>query len=128
MRIYGRIFSLNPDGTKQKTQPPGFPYWVVVQTDAAGFNDWVFITNLCQVLLLNLNESPFYANWGIPAEQAVISQVQPDYYVAQTQQFFSQYFASLIIAKQPAAANPTYNIAITTHQGVQASVTVQVPQ
>lgn len=114
MRTYGRI--TNPDGTKT---------WKIVETDANGFNDAVWLTTLCQVILLNLNESPFFANFGIPAEQSVIQQVQPDFYIARIQQQFSQYFASLIIAKVPGALNPTYRIAVTTNQG--SKVIVDVP-
>jgi hypothetical protein len=114
MRTYGRL--VNPDGTKR---------WVEVTTDAAGFDDGIWLTTLCQVILLNLNESPFFANFGIPAEQSVIQQVQPDFYIARIQQQFAQYFASLIIAKVPGAPNPTYRIAVTTNQG--SKVIVDVP-
>jgi len=116
MRTYGRI--TNPDGTKS---------WVEVTTDANGFNDWVWVTTLCQVLLLNLNESPFYANYGIPAKQSVIQQVQPDYYVARTQQQFADKFANLVIAKE-SSNPPKYRVNVTTHQGIKASVMVQIPE
>jgi hypothetical protein len=112
MRTYGRVY--NADGTYT---------WVVVTTDANGFNDWVWLTTLLQVLQLNLNESPFYANYGIPAHQAVVQQVFPDLYVAITQQQFSQYFASLVIAKQN-QPTPTYNVNVTTHQGAVVQATV----
>lgn len=119
MRTYGRI--------KQANGSPG--PWVVVSTDPnTGSDAWVFLTALCQVLLLNLGESPFYANYGLPAQQSVIQQIQPDYYVTRTQQQFAQYFASLIISKDPAATVPTYNIRATMFDGTPASVTVQIPQ
>jgi hypothetical protein len=116
MRTYGRI--TNPDGSKK---------WVEVTTDANGFNDWVYLTTFCQVLKLNLGESPFYADWGIPAKQTIIQQVQPDFYISRTQARFAQYFANIAIAK---VSNnpPTYQVAVTTHQGVKASVTVEIPQ
>src|SRR5690242_18433303 len=101
MRIYGRI--TNPDGSKA---------WVKVSTDANGSSDMVYLTNLAQVLLLNLGESPFYANYGIPAHPSVVSQVFPDFYVAYTQQKFAQYFASLLVSKQP-LPDPTYTINVT---------------
>ena len=41
--------------------------WVVVETDANGFNDLVYFSNLLQVLQLGLGESPFFSNFGIPA-------------------------------------------------------------
>jgi hypothetical protein len=118
MRTYGRI-----------TQPDGSKKWTEVQTDpGTGSNSWVWLTTLCQALLLNLGESPFYANYGLPAQQSVIQQVQPDFYVNRTQQQFAQYFASLIVAKVPGARVPTYNITLTTFQGTPASVTVQIPE
>lgn len=115
MRTYGR--TTNPDGSKT---------WQVVQTDANGFNDAVWITTLCQVLLLNLNESPFYANYGLPDQQAIIQQVAPDFYVARTQQLFAKYFASLIIARDPAANEPTYNVSVLTNQGAKVIVSVPI--
>ena len=55
--------------------------WVEVSTDANGYNDAVWLTTLAQVLQLGLNESPFYGNYGIPAQQSAVTQVFPDYYV-----------------------------------------------
>jgi hypothetical protein len=118
---------LNPDGTKQNPQPAGYPYWQEVSTDpATGSDDLVWIVTLCQSLLLNLGESPFYAQYGIPAEQSVIQQVWPDYYVARTQQLFAQYFASLIVSRVPGATKPTCKINVTTTQGTK--INMQVPQ
>jgi hypothetical protein len=118
MRTYGRV--TNPDGSKS---------WVTVQTDpATGSNSWVYLTTLCQALLLNLGEAPFDASSGLPAQQSVIQQIAPDFYVTRTQQQFAQYFASLIIAKDPAAPVPTYNINVTFFDGTPASVTVKVPE
>lgn len=116
MRTYGRI--TNPNGTKT---------WVEVTTDDSGFNDMVYVTTLCQCLLLNLGESPFYANYGIPAKQSVIQQIAPDYYVSQTQRQFAPYFANLAISKKNADP-PTYQVNITTHQGVKINASVQIPQ
>ena len=78
MRTFGRVYALNKDGSRQKPQPPGYPYWQQVSTDANGYNDAVQLTTLCQVLQLNLGESPFYANFGIPAVPTIVQQVQPD--------------------------------------------------
>ena len=115
MRTYGRI--TNPDGSKT---------WVAVQTDANGLNDQVYLTTLIQCLKLNLGESPFYAQFGIPAHPSVVQQVFPDFYVSQTQQQFAPYFASLLIAKQ-VSPTPTYTINVTTHQGVKINASVPVP-
>ena len=116
MRSYGRTYDAN-----------GNPTWQQVNTDANGNNDLVWVTTLCQVLLLNLQESPFYASYGLPAQQSVIQQVFPDYYVAVTQQIFAPYFASLLITKQTGTATPTYNVSVTTHQGVKINATVAIP-
>ncbi|MDP9651727.1 hypothetical protein [Paraburkholderia caledonica] len=106
MRTYGRIS--NADGTKT---------WVVVETDANGYNDSVYMTTLAQCLKLNLGESPIYANYGIPQYQTIVTQVLPDYYVMQTQTQFAQYFASLTIAREQATSPPVYNVSITCHSG-----------
>lgn len=116
MRTYGRTRDAD-----------GAPTWVEVSTDAAGRNDLVYATALCQVLLLNLNESPFYANHGIPAKTSLIQQVAPDFYAMRTQQQFAQYFANLVIARDQRAAEPTYNVNITTHDGVRLNAAVPIP-
>jgi hypothetical protein len=102
------------------------PQWVEINTDSNGNNDLVWLVTLTQVLQLNLNESPFFAANGIPAEQSVIQQIFPDYYVALTQQNFSQYFASLQVSKQ-SKPTPTYNVAATTNSGVTLNATVPIP-
>lgn len=109
MRIWGRVN--NPDGSKT---------WQVV-TDPS----YVYITNLCQVLLLNLAESPFYASYGIPAQRSVVTQVFPDYYVNQTQTQFAQFFASLTVSKQD-LPEPTYNINLITNQGTTVAASIPV--
>jgi hypothetical protein len=114
VRTYGRI----PDGQ-------GGLQWVEVTTDSNGNNDLVWLTTLCQVLLLNLGESPFYAQYGIPAQQSVLQQVFPDYYVALTQQLFAPYFASLLISRTNTNP-PTYRVNVTTHQGVKLNASVPI--
>lgn len=86
----------------------------------------VYVTALCQVLSLSLNESPFWSTSGIPAQQSVMQQVAPDYYVAITQQAYAQYFASLQITRQ-ANPTPTYRVNVITHSGVQINASVSVP-
>lgn len=112
MRTYGRI--ANSNGTKT---------WVLVETAANGDNSLVWLTTLCQCIKLNLGESPFFANYGIPAQPSIVQQVYPDFYVAQMQQQFAQYFASLIIAKR-SNQPPTYQINVTTLQGVKLNVVI----
>jgi hypothetical protein len=110
MRTYGRI-PANP------LEPNGPTKWTVIETDANGFNDLVYVTTLIQVFLLNLGESPFWANYGIPARQSVLQSIPPDFAVAFTQQRFANYFANLTITKI-ANTPPTYRAAVLTHQGV----------
>ena len=90
--------------------------WVAVTTAPNGDNSQVYLTNLCQVLLLNRNESPMYANYGIPDQPTIAQQVFPDIYVWQTQQQFAPYFASLIISRNPGSP-PFYKIQATTLAG-----------
>ena len=115
MRTYGRV--LNPDTGKLE--------WVKVETDEAGHDDYVWITTLIQWLKLNIGESPFYANYGIPAQRPLIQQVFPDFYVMQTQRQFAKYFASLIISKQP-GTTPIYNIALVTNQGTKLMTRIAI--
>jgi hypothetical protein len=127
MRTYGRVYPRNPDGSIQK-DANGFPMpgkWVVVETDAAGFNDAVYLTTLAQCLQGNLNESPFFANYGINQHQSVETQVFPDYYMWITQSQFSQFFASLIIARQE-APTPTYRVNVMTSRGERLTSMVAV--
>lgn len=115
MRTWGRVFS--EDGSY---------VWTEVTTDSKGFNDFVYLTTLIQCLQLNLGESPFYGSFGIPAKPSVVQQVPPDFYVAQTQQQFAQYFAYLVITKQ-GSLPPTYLVTVITHQGVTINASVPVP-
>jgi len=123
MRTYGRVVP--------NILFPNVKQWVEVDTSPDGFNDMVYVTTLIQVLKLNLGESPFYANYGIPAKPTIVTQVAPDFYVARTQQQFAGFFASLTIARVPAPVGfprdtPTYNVAVTTHFGVKLSATVPI--
>lgn len=106
MRTYGKI--TNKDGSRS---------WIEVTTDANGFNDAVYLTTLAQVLRLNLNEDPFFADWGIPQFQTIITQVFPDFYVNFIQTKMMQYFASLSITRVQNSNPPTYNVTVVTHLG-----------
>ncbi len=105
MRTWGRTYN-----------ELGVPTWVEVSTDANGYNDAVYLTTLIQCLKLNLGESPFFANYGIPAQQSVMTQIFPDFYTYQTQSQFAQYFVSLTVQKVQ-ASTPTYDITAVTHTG-----------
>ena len=120
MRTYGRV-----------TDEYGNKTWVEIQTDVNGFNDYVYLTALIQELKLNLGESPFWGDRGIPAKSSVVQQVAPDYYTMLMQQRYSKYFLNLIIVKTPPLpgypeTTPTYRINVTTHQGVQEELYVPV--
>lgn len=113
LRTYGRI--TNPDGGKT---------WVQVTTDDQGFDDQVYLTTLIQCFKLNLGESPFYADYGIPAHPSVVQQVFPDFYVTRTQQRFAGYFASLTVAKVPGTTTPTYNVNVLFKNGAKMALQV----
>ena len=86
--------------------------WVEVNDDAG-----ISITHLCQVLKLNLGESPFWANYGIPAHESVVASVYPFYYVQIVQSQFSNQFNSLAVEQRVIANNPVYDITGTTLNG-----------
>lgn len=115
MRTYGRINQVDGVGGT----------WVEVDTDSAGNDDDVWLTTLIQCLKLGLGESPFYSQYGIPAQQSVLQQIFPDFNVYLTQKQFSPYFASLVVAKIPDPA-PMYRINIITNAGVKKQVQVPV--
>lgn len=112
MRTWGRIYSA-----------PDVWTWVEVDPDQNGDRTNIYRTTLIQVLLLNLSESPFWANYGIPAQPSVIQQIFPDFYMSRTQQFFAPFFASLIISKRQ-SPTPTYDVKIVTKQGARLNMEV----
>jgi hypothetical protein len=127
MRTFGRVYALNPDGTKVSPQPAGYPQWVVVTTDANGFDDDVWLSTLCQTFLLNLGESPFYADRGLPAQPTIVMRVQPDFYVNRIQTLFAPKFANIIVAKE-STNPPIYRVAVTKNNGAKVSLAIQIPQ
>lgn len=99
--------------------------WTKIETDpVTGDNSAIWLTTLAQVCKLDLGESPFWGNYGIPAQQTVVTQTQPDFYVMQTQGYFSPYFTSLTVSKT-SANPPSYNIAAILFSGVK--INAQVP-
>ena len=119
MRTYGRII---PD-----VHYPEIKKWIVITTDDNGWNDAVYMTTLDQTLKLNLGESPFFANYGIPMHQSIVTQVAPDLYMSITQQQFAQYFPYLSLVRLAdtqdgtGAPVPTYQFSIITHNGAQVT-------
>ncbi len=77
----------------------------------------VWLATLVQTLRLNQGESPFYGDYGIPAQASVISQIAPDAAVARTQAQFLPYFASLVIAAVPGEIEPTYSVQAVMKDG-----------
>lgn len=114
MRTWGRV--TGSDGKRQ---------WVAVETAPDGDNTHVWLTTLIQTLKLALGESPFYSQFGIPAQQSITQQIYPDYYVNIVQQQFAQYFASLSISRVQEEITPTYNVKVITLDG--ATYTEQIP-
>ena len=114
MRTYGRVYA--EDGSYT---------WQEVTTDASGQNDAVYLTTLIQVLKLNLGESPFWANFGIPIQQTIVNQLVPDFYVTAIQGQFAPFFSKLVITRQ-SSFPPTYLIQAMTHNGATLEVPVAV--
>ncbi len=125
MRTYGRRAVLDEHGQPSFTDG-GVPIkeWVLIEPDANGYEDNIWLATLAQSLLLMINESPFYGDWGIPARDAIIQQMAPDIYIAITQQRFASRFASLIVARQE-DPEPIYQINVTTQQGFR--ITAGIP-
>jgi hypothetical protein len=122
MRVWGRRYNA------QKTAYE----WVQVNTDANGFNDAVYVTALAQVLQLNTGESPFWANYGIPAIRSITLQLFPDLAVYFIQQQYAKYFASLKIGKIEAVneynvQTPVYQVNIITQSGSIINFNVPIP-
>ena len=114
MRTFGRI--QNPDRSLK---------WVEIDSDANGNFEYGYATTLIQVLKLSLGESPFFANYGIPAQRSVMQQIFPDFYVTLTQQQFTPFFASLQVSKRQ-LPTPTYDVNIVTTQGTKLQAQVAI--
>ena len=86
--------------------------WVeVVETS------YIWLATLAQTLRLNQGESPFYANYGIPAQNSVYTQIPPDLAVNRTQTQYAPFFANLTVVKQQNTLNPIYNISAVFQNG-----------
>jgi len=131
MRTYGRTQIPYPANGEESSSAINYPQyqWVEIETDEGGFNDYVYLTSLIQTLRLNLGESPFYAQFGIPAKNSVLQQVAPDYYVAYIQSYYSQFFPSITISKQATSPNntaPVYNINVVRNNGSIFQTTIGI--
>lgn len=121
MRTYGRVYSEPPTDFSD-----GVYTWVEVSTEANGSNDYVWLTTLIQCLKLQTNESPFYANYGIPSQRSIMQQIAPDFDVMKTQSQFASYFASLVISRVPGPPGgaPTYNVNVVLNNGTKVIMQV----
>lgn len=115
MRVYGRV-----------TDEYGNKTWVAVTTDSTGQNDNVYLTALAQDLQLNLGESPFFAGYGIPSFQSLVTQVFPDYYAMIAQGQYAGFFSSLTISRVPLSSPPVYNVVAVTNRGAVLEATIAV--
>jgi len=108
MRTYGRTFDENGNAT-----------WTeIVETS------YIWLATLTQTLRLNQGESPFYGNYGIPAEQSVMTQIAPDSAITRTQSQYAPYFSSLVVTKSQVSAQPTYYISAVFTNGTIINSTV----
>lgn len=122
MRTWGRVpvDSSNTATASGFFRVGGVPQayeWVEVVTDANGQNDAVWLTTLAQTLQLGLGEDPIFGNYGIPAQQSVVTEVLPDYYVTLTQQLFASYFLSLTITRLASVPSPFYQVDVLANPG-----------
>ncbi len=128
-RTWGRLpspFPLNGLVQSSRIQPYPAWIWVEVSTDSAGYDDYVYITALVQTLRLNLGESPFWGNFGIPAKDSIMQQIAPDYFVAFIQQYYAPHFASLIVSRDVTKVDPTYNVQLIRNNGSQFEATIAI--
>lgn len=105
--------------------------WVKVETDPSGYNDAVYLSAFAQALQLQPQESPFYAEYGIPSIQAVHSNVTPDMNVYFMQQKYAPNFISLQVIPSHTQGtngtiNPVYNVTAITHTGSVLSAVIPI--
>jgi len=122
-RVYGRTI---PDEF-------GNRHWIEVSTADNGSNDYVMVTALIQCIKLQTGESPFFADFGVPARQSIMTQVAPDLQAARIQQRYAAFFANLLVVRvhnPPANLKvepvPTYLVRVLTHQGTKIAQYVAV--
>jgi hypothetical protein len=81
--------------------------------------NYLWLATLAQTLRLQTQESPFFANYGIPGRDSIMTQIAPDAAIAKTQDQYSPYFSSLTVIKDNTATDPTYRINAVFQNGVQ---------
>ena len=78
---------------------------------------YIWLATLAQTLRLNEKESPFYANYGLPAHDSVMSQTAPTVAINRTQSQYAPYFANLSIVRDLNYDQPTYNVSAVFQNG-----------
>jgi hypothetical protein len=107
LRTYGR-------STNQDT---GITSWVTVTSTPEGSDELVWFTDLLQALQLDLGESPFFGNVGIPVQETIASGIYPDFYVNALQNYYSPNFAVLYITRDSTQFDPTYDVYVQFSNG-----------
>ena len=112
MRTYGR-------GTDGK--------WYQVNIDVNGKDDDIWLTTMAQVCASELEESPFFPSYGLPARASIVGRTHPDFFISRIREQFSKYFTSISIVKTIDITNnaPTYHIDVQKQNGSAASVTIR---
>lgn len=85
---------------------------------------YIWLATLIQTLRLTQGESPVYGNYGIPAQNSVMTQIAPDVALNRTQSQYAPYFSSLTIVRQQNTTQPTYNIKAVFKNGTTIQTTV----
>ena len=83
-------------------------------------SEWVYITDpelinfeiMLAALKAEPREMPFFANYGVEAQDSVMSRTMPDYWMIRTQEQFAKNFKSLSIVRDP-AVEFGYVVAVT---------------
>ena len=101
--------------------------WYEVDTDTNGSDDDCWLTTVAQVAASQLNESPFYPNYGLPGRESITSRTHPDYWIGKIREQFAQYFTNIAIVKTVDITNntPTYNIDVLKLSGSAVSITIR---
>ncbi|QCE32947.1 hypothetical protein FAI41_04685 [Acetobacteraceae bacterium] len=81
-RIWARTGKPDQNGKRQ---------WISVSNNTA------ILTWLQQAVLLQLGESPFWVDWGLPVIGALTQGIYPDLYIQKTKERFQPYFLNINI-------------------------------
>ena len=88
--------------------------WEYVNSDNG--NELVWFTTLCQVLKAEMREQPFNnrEGFGTPTQDSIINRLMPDYFLANIQKQFGEYFPyPPQITRVSGYPVPTYKVSVT---------------